>query len=140
MKKEYHGDIFACGAGLTGLQSFAPLMATLLMERGLPITLMASLCAERPARFHGLYPKKGAIRIGCDADFCVLEPGHFTFDEASIQDREGAKWSPYHGRAMRARVAATYLRGGCIWDGTTVRARPGTGQFVPRQHREQFWH
>ena len=133
VRKEYHGDIFDCGAGLTGMQSFAPLMATLLEKRGLPITAMASLCAERPARFHGLWPKKGAIRVGFDADLCVLERGEFTFDEATIQDREGARWSPYHGRAMSARVAATWLRGHCIWDGSEVRARPGTGQFLPRQ-------
>jgi allantoinase len=137
-RKVYRGDIFAPGAGLTGLQSFAPLMYTLLAERGLPPTLMARYCAERPARFHGLFPKKGAIRIGSDADLLVLERGAFTFDEASIQDREDAKWSPYHGRAMQARVAATYLRGGCIWDGTTVLAKPGTGRFVSRQHRDTY--
>ena len=137
-RKVYHGDIFAPGAGLTGLQSFAPLMYTLLAERGLPPTLMARYCAERPARFHGLFPKKGALRIGGDADLLVLERGDFRFDEASIQDREDARWSPYHGRAMRARVAATWLRGACIWDGTTVLARPGTGRFVPRQHRDTY--
>jgi allantoinase len=137
-RKLYAGDIFAVGAGLTGLQSFAPLMFTLLEERGLPLTLMASLCAERPARFHGLFPKKGAIRIGCDADLLVMERGAFRFDAAKIQDRENARWSPYDGMAMRARVAATYLRGGRIWDGERVLAKPGTGRFVPRQHGECF--
>jgi allantoinase len=137
-RKVYRGDIFAPGAGLTGLQSFAPLMYTLLAERGLPPTLMARYCAERPARFHGLYPKKGALRIGADADLLVLERGAFTFDEATIQDRPDARWSPYHGRAMQARVAATWLRGACIWDGTTVLAKPGTGRFVPRQHRDTY--
>ena len=97
-------DIFANGAGLTGLQSFAPLMFTLLDERGLPPTLMATYCAERSARMHGLWPRKGAIRVGSDADLCVLERGDFVFDEASIQDRPEMRWSPYHGRAdARAR-------------------------------------
>ena len=137
-RKLYAGDIFAVGAGLTGLQSFAPLMFTLLEQRGLPPTLLAELCAERPARFHGLFPKKGAIRIGCDADLTVMERGAFTFDASKIQDRENARWSPYDGMAMSARVAATYLRGGCIWNGETVLARPGTGRFVPRQHGECF--
>ncbi|MDB5416533.1 MAG: allantoinase [Rubritepida sp.] len=132
-RKEYHGDIFACGAGLTGLQSFAPLMFTLLSRRGLSPTLMASLCAERPAKFHGLFPKKGAIRVGCDADLLVMERGDFTFDAATIQDREATRWSPYDGMAMKARVAATYLRGSCIWNGTEVLAKPGSGRFVPRQ-------
>lgn len=134
-RKEYAGDIFAVGAGLTGMQSFAPLMFTLLAERGLPPTVMARLCSEEPARFHGLDPKKGGIRLGADADFCVLEPGEFVFDERLICDREDARWSPYHGRTMRARVAATWLRGRQVWDGVEVKAKPGTGRFVPRQHR-----
>jgi allantoinase len=126
-------DIFANGAGLTGLQSFAPLMFTLLDERGLPPTLMATHCAERSAKMHGLWPKKGAIRVGSDADLCVLERGDFVFDEAGIQDRPEMRWSPYHGRRMRARVAATWLRGTLAWDGATVLARPGKGRFVRRQ-------
>ncbi|MFC3125695.1 dihydroorotase family protein [Pseudoroseomonas globiformis] len=135
-EKKLGDDIFACGAGLTGMQSYAPLMYTLLAERGLPVTWMARLCAENTARYHGLFPKKGAIRIGSDADFAVLETGDFVFDEATIQDRPDARWSPYHGRAMKARVAATFLRGAAIWNGTEVQAKPGQGRFVPRQHRE----
>ena len=81
---------------------------------------------------HGLWPRKGAIRVGSDADLCVLEPGNFMFDEAEIQDRPEMRWSPYHGRRMRARVAATYLRGVLIWDGAMVLTKPGNGRFVGR--------
>jgi allantoinase len=126
-------DIFANGAGLTGLQSFAPLMFSLLEERSLSPTLMATYCAERPAKLHGLWPKKGAIRPGSDCDLAILERGTFTFDEAMIQDREEFRWSPYHGRTMRARVVGTVLRGQKVWDGISVLATPGTGRFVPRQ-------
>ncbi|MBV8915520.1 MAG: amidohydrolase family protein, partial [Acetobacteraceae bacterium] len=132
MDRKASPDIFACGAGLTGLQSFAPLMYTLLDERGLPPTLMAAYCAERSAKMHGLYPRKGTIRLGSDADFVVLEPGRFRFDEADIQDRPELRWSPYHGREMRARVVETVLRGRTLWDGTAVRARPGDGRFIRR--------
>lgn len=128
-------DIFKCGAGLTGLQSFAPLMYTLLAERGLSPTLMARYCAEEPARYHGLLPKKGRIAVGYDADLCVLEPGEFSFDEATIVDRPECRWSPYHGRAMKARVAGAYLRGEAVWDGKAVRNKPGHGRFVPRQKK-----
>jgi len=128
-------DIFDNSAGLPGLQSFAPLMFSLLDERGLSPMLMATYCAERSARMHGLWPRKGALRGGSDADLCVLERGDFMFDEANIEDRPEMRWSPYHGRRMRARIAATYLRGGMIWDGTKVLARPGNGRFVRRNAR-----
>ena len=126
-------DIFANGAGLTGMQSFAPLFFSLLEERGLPLTLMATYCAERPAKLHGLYPKKGALRLGADCDLAVMERADYAFDEASIVDRPELRWSPYHGRRMRGRVVATVLRGDVIWDGGAVLAKPGTGRFVRRQ-------
>ncbi len=126
-------DIFACGAGLVGMQSFAPLMFTLLDERSLPPTLLATYCAERAAQLHGLWPRKGALRVGSDADLCVLERGSFTFDEANIVDRPELRWSPYHGRAMRARVATTMQRGRVIWDGAQVLAKPGDGRFIRRE-------
>jgi allantoinase len=133
VERKTSADIFACGAGLTGLQSFAPLMYSLLDERGLSPCLMATYCAERPAKLHGLYPRKGSLRIGADADLLVLEAGSFRFDEAAIVDRPELRWSPYHGRVMRARVAATILRGQVIWDGATVLAKPGDGCFIKRE-------
>ena len=132
VERKGSADIFQCGAGLTGLQSFAPLMFTLLEERGLPPTLMATYCAERSAKLHGLFPRKGGIHLGADCDLVVLERGRFDFDEAGIQDRPEMRWSPYHGRQMRARVAATVLRGQIIWDGAVVLAQPGTGRFIRR--------
>ncbi|HEY6431230.1 MAG TPA: amidohydrolase family protein [Acetobacteraceae bacterium] len=133
LERKTSPDIFACGAGLIGLQSYAPLMYSLLDERGLPPTMMATYCAERSAKLHGLWPKKGAVRVGSDCDLLVLERGDFSFDEATIVDRPELRWSPYHGRHMRARVAGTVLRGRLVWDGTQVLAKPGTGQFVRRQ-------
>ena len=125
----------ACGAGLVGLQSFAPLIYTLLEERGLPPTVMATYCAERPARHHGLDGRNGAITPGRDADLLVLEPGRFTFDEALIGDRPDLRRSPYHGRPMRDRMAATLLRGQVTWDGDAVLAEPGVGVFIARGAR-----
>lgn len=132
LSRKQDADIFKVGAGLTGLQSFAPLMLTLLARRGLPPTMIARFCAERTARFHGLYPRKGAIRVGADADLCVMQRGHVTFDEASIVDRPECRWSPYHGMEMAGEVVATILRGTLIYSAGTVHARPGSGRFVKR--------
>lgn len=132
LERKTSPDIFANAAGLIGLQSFAPLMFTLLNERGLPPTLMAIYCAERSAKLHGLWPRKGALRVGSDCDLAILEPGEFTFDQAAIVDEPDLRWSPYQGRVMRARVVSTVLRGRLIWDGERVLSGPGSGRFIAR--------
>ena len=58
LERKQSPDIFANGAGLIGMQSFAPLMFSLLDERGLSPSLMAGHCAARTAKLHGLCPKK----------------------------------------------------------------------------------
>ncbi|MCS6931992.1 MAG: amidohydrolase family protein [Acetobacteraceae bacterium] len=131
-RKRFAGDIFAVGAGLTGLQTLAPLLYTLLERRGLPPTLIARFAAERPARFHGLWPKKGALVPGADADICILARGRFRFDAARIEDREEHRWSLWDGVEMSARVAETWSRGERVWDGERVLAAPGRGRFQPR--------
>jgi allantoinase len=132
LERKTSANIFECGAGLTGMQSFAPLIYTLLDEHGHKPTWIARYCAERTARFHGLYPQKGTLTPGADCDIVVLRPERWRFDETAILDRPELRWSPYQGREMRARVAATYQRGRQIWDGAQVLAAPGDGRFVRR--------
>jgi allantoinase len=62
----------------------------------------------------------------------VIEPGDFIFDQAAIVDRPELRWSPYHGRRMRGRVASTFLRGQLIWNDGATLSSPGTGRFIPR--------
>lgn len=123
-------SIFDAGAGVPGLQTLLPLFYTLAEARGLDAARLAAdqLCT-RPARFFGL-EGKGAIEPGRDADFAVLEKGEFRFDEATAED--GLKWSPFHGDSFKVRVAATYLRGAQVWDGSTILNTPGSGRFVAR--------
>src|SRR5262245_13577061 len=130
IERKTKDDIFACSAGLVGLQSFGPLMYSLLVERGLSPSIMAKYCADRPARHHGL-AGKGRIAEGYDADLMLLQPGDFVFDQAEIVDREELRWSPYHGRQMKARVASTFLRGQLIWNDGETPWTPDTGRFVP---------
>jgi allantoinase len=134
LERKTRADIFACSAGLVGLQSFGPLMYSLLVERNLSPSLMAKYCADRPARHHGL-AGKGRIAEGYDADLMVIEPGEFVLDQADIVDRPELRWSPYHGRRMRGRVASTFQRGRLIWDNGKTLSSPGMGRFVARERR-----
>ena len=123
-------SIFDAGAGVPGLQTLLPVLFTAAEARGYDAAqLSASQLCTRPAQFFGL-DRKGSIAVGKDADFAVVERGSFPFDEATALD--GLKWSPFHGETFSARVAATYLRGRAVWDGTDILNRAGSGQFVAR--------
>lgn len=88
---------------------------------------VASLFAERPARLHGLYPRKGTLQVGSDADFVVVDP-----DAAWRVDADAFEfnrnYSPYDGRTLTGRPVATYLRGRRIAEDMRTPTAPGTGE------------
>jgi len=128
-------SIYDAGAGVPGLETLLPAFTTGAMARWEePLTRVARLLCEAPARFFGLYPRKGAIVVGADADLAVLEPGHFCWDSAMAHDE--LNWSPFDGMAFSVRVAATYLRGDKAYADGAVLAPAGRGRFVPRQDHE----
>ncbi len=116
------------GAGMPGLETLFAALHTGMTERGLPPTRVAALLCERPARHFGLYPRKGALTPGADADFAIVDPNPWTFDAAAMASE--TKWSPYDGRTFAARVTDTYVRGRCVYTKSAVCAPPGTGTFI----------
>ncbi len=124
-------SIFDAGAGIPGLETLVPSFYTDLLARtDRPAERLALEVAEKPARLFGLWGTKGALEPGFDADVAVLAPGAWRFDASTTRD--GLNWSPYDGETFAARVAATYLRGRKVWDGTSVLGAAG-GRFVPRR-------
>ncbi|TPW28754.1 amidohydrolase family protein [Martelella alba] len=124
-------SIFDAGAGVPGLETLLPAFFTAAEARGLDAAMLAAdQLSERPAVFFGLSDRKGAIRVGMDADFAVLEEGAFTWNEAKAHD--GLTWSPFHGEVFTVRVAATYLRGDLAFDGKDITGKAGSGRYVAR--------
>ena len=94
-----------------------------------PEVLVRMLC-ETPARRFGLWPRKGSIQPGADADLLVLDPdAEWEVDPAALITPAG--WSPYRGRRLRGRVIAAFGRGVQVWDGICVIAPAGHGRHVP---------
>ncbi|MDQ0390481.1 dihydroorotase [Labrys monachus] len=124
-------SIFDAGAGIPGLETLVPSFYTDLAARVAdPARILCEQVSERPAKLFGLWPRKGALAVGFDADIAVLEAGSFTFDASVTHD--GLNWSPYDGETFAARVSSTYVRGHRVWDGSTVTGEAGLGRFVPR--------
>jgi allantoinase len=121
-----HGpDIFALASGAPGVELIAPLVHDALGAQAL-----ARLVSEAPARRFGLWPRKGNLMPGADADILVLDPEHeWEIDPTELVTAAG--WSPYSGRRLRGRVVAAFSRGAQVWDGHGVVSAPGHGRFVP---------
>jgi allantoinase len=133
-----HGDdVFALASGAPGVELILPLMYDAVTERGLPPALLARLLCEAPARRFGLWPHKGTLLAGADADLVVLDPEQtWLVDPAALISPAG--WSPYAGVQLRGRVERTIARGEEVFDGQGVLGDPGRGHHIkPMQTPER---
>jgi dihydropyrimidinase len=117
--------------GAPSLETLAPLVYSEgVARRGLPLSWMARVLAENPARIFGLFPRKGAIRVGADADLSIWDPDA----DWSIEQRQHlsvAGYTPYEGWRVRGRPWMTLVRGHVVLapDGT-LEQKPGFGAFL----------
>jgi dihydropyrimidinase len=91
-----------------------------------------SAFATTPAKLFGLYPRKGTIAVGSDADLFVLDPAATqTIDERALHSRAG--YDPFHGFQIRGVPRVTIARGEIVARDGRLLGRPGRGQLVLRQ-------
>jgi dihydroorotase-like cyclic amidohydrolase len=121
------------GAG-NGLEGMLPLVATEAARRGIPLAHVAAALSATPARLFGLYPRKGAIAVGSDADFCIVETnGSKLLDAQELEYHEQEKWSPFDGRELTVYPVYTVLRGKTIFAEGEVVGSPGDGMLLRRE-------
>ncbi|WP_425144727.1 dihydroorotase [Deinococcus sp.] len=123
-------NIFDNKSGMPGLETMLPLLYSEgVVRRGLPLTEFARLTASGPAERFGLAHRKGSLRVGLDADLCILDPAA-THTVRAAESYSIAQHSPYQGRTLQGRITHTLLRGQIVYDGQTVTAQPGYAQFL----------
>jgi dihydroorotase len=100
--------------GFPGLETFLPAVLTECRRRGISDQTFVRLAAETPAQLFGLGDRKGAIAIGLDADLVIVDDRvEEMIDCTKFLSR--AKYSPFHGRRVSARVEHTILRGETVY-------------------------
>jgi dihydropyrimidinase len=92
---------------------------------------MVELLATNPAKLFGLYPRKGTIAVGSDADIVVFDPEKQVTLSAKTHHSK-ADYSLYEGTAVTGAPETVILRGNVLVDGGELVASPGIGQFVAR--------
>jgi dihydropyrimidinase len=108
-----------------------------VMQGRLSLNRFVQLTSTTPAKLFGLFPKKGTIAVGSDADIVL-------FDSAATQTVHAHKlhgncdYTLLEGRTLRGRIEKVFLRGELIVDGPTWLGREGMGRFVPRGQVRAF--
>lgn len=122
--------IWDAALGLNGIQVMGPLLFSEgVQARNLPLQDFVRLTSTGPARRFGLYPRKGALEPGSDADLVLYDPTASWTIHAS--DLSGlAHWSPYEGREVRGRVVRTLSRGRTVFESGVDTGESGFGKFV----------
>jgi dihydroorotase-like cyclic amidohydrolase len=122
---------------LPGFGGTALLYPVLISEgvhrRGLSLGRVAELAAEAPARAYGLYPRKGAIMLGADADLTLIDLER----EAQVTPEllhSAQDHTPFQGVRVKGWPVRTILRGRTVFSEGAVVAAP-SGEFVPRPAR-----
>jgi dihydropyrimidinase len=118
--------------GSPSIETLVPLMwSEGVVKRDLPVTWMARVLAENPARIFGLYPRKGAIRVGADADLTIIDPD--ADGTIQVADHHGiAGWTLYEGWKSRGRPWMTLLRGEVLLNQGRLERKPGYGRYLAR--------
>jgi allantoinase len=132
-KQKGEDDIWRAWGGIAGIQAtLAVLMTDGVHARGLSFERVAHLTATAPAQAFRLYPRKGAIAVGADADLALVDPEReWTLEGGELETRSGI--SAYVGRRFRGKVARTIVRGKTVFVDDEIVAEHGWGQFAKPQ-------
>jgi len=132
LEQKKAGDIWNVHFGLPGLDSTMSLLLDAVGRGHLSFEDVARIYSESPAKTYGLWPRKGRIAPGADADLALVDPNAVhVLHNADVISKAG--WTPFDGRSVKGRVVQTYLRGvlvaeeGKPTDGRDGRFLPGGG-------------
>ncbi len=118
--------------GNAGVEPRVALMYTEMVgKRGYSLSRFVDLVSTNAAKIMGLYPRKGALAAGADADICVLDPADKRVIRA--EDLHETDYSPWEGRRMEAWPCLTILRGKVVVENGTWHGALSDGKW---QHRK----
>lgn len=133
LDQKFGSDIWECPFGLPGVETTLTMLLNAAAEGKITLEGIVRAYSETPARLLGLYPRKGVIRPGSDADIVLVDP-----EEEHVLKNENivskAGWTPFDGRRVKGRPVMTFLRGDLVAERGEVVADPGVGSFVARRY------
>ena len=124
-------DIWKAWGGVPAIETMLPVLLSEGVNKGhLNLAALQRVCCENPAKIFGIYPRKGAIRKGADADLVIVDLRMKRKVHAEqLHYRVG--WTPYEGRTLKGWPTLTLRRGETIFQDEQLVGKPGKAQFLP---------
>jgi dihydropyrimidinase len=118
--------------GTENLQTMVPMLYSEGVRAGrLSLSRLVEVTATNAAKLFGLYPRKGTIAVGSDADIVVFDPDLTrTIDSAML--KSNCDYSVYEGWSVTGWPVITLRRGEIVFRDGTITAQPGSGQLLAR--------
>ncbi|KAA9153652.1 amidohydrolase family protein [Microbacterium lushaniae] len=125
-------DIWSASAGFPGLGGLLPLTLTEGLRRGVSLDTIVEAVSTRAAKLFGMYPRKGTIAVGSDADLVVIDMDAPSTITAETQ-HSAAEYTPWEGTELPLSVVHTIVGGRfALRDGVLTDQRAGS--YIPRAH------
>ena len=124
-------DIWKAGNGITGLETSLAVFLDGVNKGKLTLNQLVRSTSLNAAKLYGLYPQKGTICVGSDADFAIVDMNKTkTFIKDDIKCKCG--WSPYEGHTLTGWPIMTILRGTVVYADNDIRVPLGFGRYLKR--------
>ncbi len=132
-------NIWQAWGGISGVQSMLPVMLTEgVHKRGLPLPSLVRMMAANPARIFGLYPQKGTLLPGADADLTIVDLDKewtLSVDDLFYKNKHSA----YVGYSFKGAVERTIVRGATVYQDGQITASPGFGRLLRRKQPYNYF-
>jgi len=131
-QKCWTGSFLDLPYGLPGVETLLPLMVSEgVTQHRISLEQLTELLSAGPAKALGIYPRKGAIAVGSDADLVLIDPAsEWTVSADKLHMR--TDFNPYEGRRAVGRPVTTLSRGRVVFDSRRFCGEEGWGQFIPQ--------
>ena len=131
-KRLGEGDFTKIPNGLPGVEDrFQLIYQGGVVEGRIDLNRWIDLTSTAAAKLFGMYPKKGTIAVGSDADIVIFDPDA-EWTKSVTQHHMDVDYSPYEGKEVKGKVDTVLLRGDVIVDRDEYLGTKGDGEYVPR--------
>jgi allantoinase len=130
LEQKMNDNIWEAPAGFAGVETIFPLMLHAVCNGKIPLARLVEVMSVNPAKVFGLYPRKGSIQVGCDADFTIVNlQGKTTIKNDNLHSKNPL--TPFNGKELDGSVMMTIVRGNIVAENGKIVGEP-SGKLIRR--------